>query len=161
MLSTLREVIRAQIPCAQLVQILRPQPRKFVEQLGHRLALRLPDVSAAIEGGERLAFAELEYDLRPQDPVCPLAVNQVPDDLEHSPGIFAFILVRPRFRQFAQKRIEGTGCAGEKRYSLLQVMFHRTPEFTYPLLMRKPRSQTLFVSAPRGLIRQPWGACTL
>jgi hypothetical protein len=38
-------------------------------------------------------------------------VNQVADDVERAPRFFSFVLERPRFRQAAQKRIEGRGSA--------------------------------------------------
>jgi hypothetical protein len=51
------------------------------------------------------------------------------DDIERAHCVFTFISERPRFRQIAQKRIESSGGASEKRNCVLQVMSHRVPRF--------------------------------
>jgi hypothetical protein len=70
------------------------------------------------------------------------------DYLEGIPGVFTFVMVGPRFRQIAQKCIEGDGGAGEKRHCLLQVMLHRAPDFTSSVLgAQKSGVYRLIVSA--------------
>jgi hypothetical protein len=51
------------------------------------------------------------------------------DDIESAPGLFTFISERPFIRQITQKRIESSGGASEKRYCVLEVMFHHGPRF--------------------------------
>src|SRR6267154_2543224 len=53
------------------------------------------------------------------------------NDVECAPGVFAFILVGPGFRQIAEKRIESGGSSGEKGDGVRQVVFHGAPRFAH------------------------------
>jgi hypothetical protein len=81
-------------------------------------------VSPAIKGLERLSLAKLQHHPRPWHPISVFAINQMGDDIERAPRVFSFISQRPRLRQIPQKRIESSGRAREKRYGVVQVMFH-------------------------------------
>src|SRR5213593_2559615 len=67
-----------------------------------------------------------------------------------TPGVFTFISERPRFRQITQKRIESSGGASEKRYCVLQVMFHHGPQ-----LIDSSFRDTLILSVLRRMPQRP------
>src|ERR1700692_2935319 len=94
-----------------------------------RLTLTLSFVSPTFKGLKRLSLAKSEHDPCPLHPIRAFVVNQMADDIERAPSVFAFISDGPRFRQIAQKRVESSGGASEKRYCVLQVMFHHAPQF--------------------------------
>src|SRR5260370_11461525 len=124
MSSTPLEILLPQIQRAQFVQIFRPQTSKFIQQLPQRLALALSFLSPTIEGLKSLGLAKLQHHPRPRHPIRAFAVNQMANDVERTPGVFTFISARPRFRQITQKRIDSSWGAREKRYGVVQVMFH-------------------------------------
>src|SRR5207253_7718127 len=66
------------------------------------------------------------------------------------PGVFTFISERPRFRQITQKCIESSGGASEKRYCVLQVMFHHAPQF-----VDRDFQETLILSVLRRMPQRP------
>src|SRR5438874_5097849 len=79
----------------------------------------------------------------------------MPDDIKRAPtfftpGVFTFISERPRFRQITQKCIESSGGASEKRYCVLQVMFHHAPQF-----VDSSFRETLIVSVLRRVRERP------
>src|SRR5439155_4321283 len=78
------------------------------------------------------------------------AVNQMADNIERAPTFFTFISERPRFRQIAQKRIESSGGASEKRYCVLQVMFHHGLQ-----LIDSSFRDTLILSVLRRMPQRP------
>src|SRR5258708_20546098 len=88
-----------------------------------RLTVALPDLPRVIKGLRRPARAELHDGCCPLHPVGAFAVNQMADDIEYGPGVFAFIAQRPCVRQIAQKRIESGGGCGSERYFLLDGSF--------------------------------------
>ena len=75
--------------------------RKFIEKRTQRLALTLAFLSQAIEGIEGASLSGLQNDFRTRHPVGMFAVNQMSDDVEHTPGISTFAAERPRVRQVA------------------------------------------------------------
>jgi hypothetical protein len=89
---------------------------KFIEQLREGFALDFLGVTGAIEGHECLGFAGLQDHFDARDPVSTFAVNQVGDDLEGAPGVFAFVAMGPGFVEVAEKCVERGGGAGEKRH---------------------------------------------
>ena len=91
--------------------------------------MTLSFVSPHIEGLKGSSLAKLQYDLRPQNPIRAFAENQMAYDIERVPSAFSFISIRPGFRQVTQKCIKSSGSVREKRYCVLQVMFHRAPQF--------------------------------
>ena len=56
-----------------------------------------------------------------------LGVGEVGDDGEWSPGVCAFVLQRPSFREVAEKRVESGWCASEQGDCLGQGVFHGAP----------------------------------
>ncbi len=54
-------------------------------------------------------------------------MNQMPDNIERAHSAFAFVAVRPRFGQIAQKRIKSSRRASEKRYCAVQIVFAHCP----------------------------------
>src|SRR5579864_5646141 len=125
--STPLEVPWLQIQGSQLVQVLRPQPGEFIQQLAQRLACDLPYVSQAIERLESAGFAELQHRPRARHPIRTLGMNQVADDLEDVPGVLTFITVSPRFGQIAQQPVESSRRAAEQRDGVAQVVWHHLP----------------------------------
>ena len=146
MSSTPLEVFLPQIQCTQFVQVFRPQACKFIQQLPQRLTLILSHVSPTIKRLKRLGLAKLQHYPRPWHPISAFAVNQMADDIERAPSAFTFISERPRFREITQKRIQRNRRASEKRYCVLQVMFHHAPQF-----VDSDFPATLIVSAPRAM----------
>src|ERR1700688_1823988 len=94
-----------------------------------RLTLTLSFVAPTFNRLKRLSLARSEHDPCPLHPIRAFTVNQMADDIERAPSVFTFISDRPRFRQIAQKRVESSGGASEKRYGVLQVMFHPASQF--------------------------------
>jgi hypothetical protein len=82
-------------------------------------------------GGLRLkylGFAKLQNHSRAGHPIRAFALNQMAENIEGTPSVFAFVLERPFFRKIAEKGTEGSGGVGEKRYCVRQVMFHESPQ---------------------------------
>src|SRR5580700_5459096 len=127
MASTPNEVLWPQIQRAQFDQVFSTQPSEFIQQLSQRFAFTLAYLSPTIEGLERASLAELKNHLHTRHPVGAFAVNQMADDVERAPSVFTFISGCPCLRQAAQKRIETSGRSNEKRYGVVQVVFHHAP----------------------------------
>src|SRR5438067_2475602 len=127
MSPTLLEVLRAQIQGAQFIKIFRPQTRESVQQSRQRSIFTLPLLSPAVEGFKRLSLAKLQDHLSSRHPIGALAVNEMANDIERAPSLVAFIAERPSFRQIAQQHIESRRSASQKRYGVLQVMWHHSP----------------------------------
>jgi hypothetical protein len=86
-------------------------------------------VGFAVEGLEGFGLAEVEDGFCADEPVAVLGVGKVGDDGVWSPGVFAFVLQRPSFREVAEKGVESGWRASEEGDSLGQGMFHRDPRF--------------------------------
>lgn len=96
MLSTLFEVGRAEVPCAQLGQGCFAGMCEFLEQSVERFSFTLVAVTEAFEGRKGLGLAELADDACTRHPVGTLGVEQMSHYIEGSPGVFAFIGNGPR-----------------------------------------------------------------
>src|SRR5271170_2883775 len=107
-------------------------------------------MSPTIKRLKRLSLAKLQHYPRPRHPISAFAVNQMADDIERAPSALTFISERPHFREITQKRIQSNRGASEKRYCLLQVMFHHAPQF-----VDSDFPATLIVSAPRAMRQRP------
>jgi len=106
------EVGGLNIQGAELGEIGGTDAGKFVEQLREGFALDFSGVTGPIEGNEGLVFAGLQDHSGARDPVGAFAVDQVADNLERAPGVFAFVAMGPGFREIAEKGVErgrGTG----------------------------------------------------
>src|SRR6516225_5456363 len=106
MLSAPVQVLRTQIQCSQLVQVLGARLGELIQQLPQRLALDFPEVSPAIEGRKRFCLAKLEYRVHARQPIGALGVNQVAHNLESIPRVSTFTTQSPRFRQITKKSVE-------------------------------------------------------
>src|SRR6185503_8611433 len=104
--STAIEVRVAQAHRREVAQALPPQRRELVEQDRQRLSLGFSELRESIERLERACLALLQDDSRARYPVGPLAVNQVADDVEGTPGLAAFVRGDPAVRESAQQRVE-------------------------------------------------------
>src|SRR6185437_1224395 len=118
------EVLGLKIKLPQFSQIFRTHATKLIQQFSQGFALAFAQVSESIERSEWLGVAELQNDLGAWYPVGAVGMNQMGDDVECGPSLFAFIAMRQGFRQVAQKCIECGGSATEKRNSVFQVMRH-------------------------------------
>src|SRR5437588_296744 len=127
------EVVWPQIECAEFVQILRAQPRKFIEQLPQRLALNLPRVSRTIKRFKRSSLAKLQDHLYAGNPVRAFGVIQMAYYLEGAPGSFPFVAQCPSFRQMPQQCTKRPGHAAQKRYRILQFV---SPQKKFRFTMR-------------------------
>src|SRR5262249_37497887 len=94
--------------------------------LSQRFALLRVRLSEAIKRLKGASLAKFQDHLYPRDPIGAVAMDQVADDIEGSPGIAAFIAKRPHFRQIAQKRIEGARSVGKKSDCVLQIVVHNS-----------------------------------
>jgi hypothetical protein len=81
-------------------------------------------VSLAIKRLKHPSLAKLQYDPSPRYPVGAFTVNQMADDIERAPCVFAFISEGPGFWEMPQKRVESGGGTSEKRNRVLQIVFH-------------------------------------
>src|SRR5688500_9248293 len=90
----------------EIPQIGRAQLREFIEQVVEAASSRVAELRKAIELVELAALAAFEDHAGAGQPVGPLAVNEVADDVKRAPGGFAFGGGCPRRRQAAQQRIE-------------------------------------------------------
>src|SRR2546423_14272129 len=104
--SAPREIVRLQIHGAQLREVFSTYRGEFVQQLRQRLSHALLHLTLAVERLERPRLAELHDHPGPWNPVRPLRMNQMPDDVEGIPRTVTFISTGQRLRQTAQKRIE-------------------------------------------------------
>src|SRR5579863_6126321 len=131
--STVFEVLWLQIQCLQFAEVFRPQTSKFIQQLRQRLSLTLSHVSPTVKRFKRASLTKLEDHLRPRHPIGAFAVNKMADDIKGAPGILTLISQRPGFRQITQQGIESGRSASEKRYRVLQDVFHPAPRFVTAL----------------------------
>ena len=69
-------------------------------------------VSLAIERIERSGFAKLQEDFYARHPIGAFAVNEVGDDVERAPSVWAFVAERPGVGEIAEKSVESSGGAG-------------------------------------------------
>src|SRR5271165_6381540 len=122
----LRKVSRLEFPGPQLNQIFRSYAGELIQQLRQHPALNFPHMPPAIEGVEGPRHAKLQDDPRPRNPIGALALNQMTDDIERGPGVFAFVCASPFVRQVAQQSVECGWCAAQKSEGVLQAMLHRT-----------------------------------
>lgn len=119
MASAPAEVFGAEIHGAEFGEIFRPYCREFIKQPGERLALAFANVSPAVERLERAGFAEFEEPSRARNPVGALTVDEMADDIEGAPGIFALVTQSPFVRQPAQQRVKHGGSVGKKHYGVV------------------------------------------
>src|SRR5712672_1812150 len=118
-------------------------------------------MSQAIEGRKRPSFAKLQKQVHARHPVGVFAVNQMADDIECAPGVFAFILVRPGFRQIAEKRAESGGSASEKGDGVRQFVFHGAPRFAHGRFSRESRLYLFWVAGVTERPRRLYGGWPL
>jgi hypothetical protein len=129
MLAAPIEVYWAQIHGAEFGQILCAYANEFIQQLRERLALRFSVVSPTIEGLEGLSLTKLQDHLYAWEPIGTFAMNEMGNDVERAPGVFAFVAEGPSFGKIAEECVEGGGSAGEKGDGLGQVVLHCGPRF--------------------------------
>ena len=85
------KVSRLQIQSAQLAKIFLAQAREFIKQLRQGFPLAFALLREAIEGRKGARLAEFENDFRAGQPVRPLTVNEVADNIESAPSAFPFV----------------------------------------------------------------------
>lgn len=98
----------AQVPTTQDAQILGAERHERVQQLRHGLARTFLPMREAVEWGEPAIRTRREDDARPHDPVCALAVDQVPEVVDRREGVRSFVRVEPLLRQVGQEGAERT-----------------------------------------------------
>src|SRR5215467_4211895 len=109
-----REVFGFETQRAQLGQIFGPQARELIQELRERFALALAFLRMAVERFKRFAITEFQDPFCSRHPIGAFAVNQMPNDIESAPGLFALVPKRPCIREVAEKRIKRCGSPGEK-----------------------------------------------
>ena len=116
------EIFRLKIQTAKGAEIFGAQAGEFVQQLRKRLTLAGLRLCPAIKWFKSVSVAELEDHASAGHPVGAFTVYQVSDNVEGSPGVFAFIAESPGFGQIAQKGVKSSGSACEKGDAVLQVV---------------------------------------
>src|SRR6185503_17207311 len=119
-----RELRVGESPTGKLRQIFGTQAREFVEQLWKRLPFALPKLREAVVRREPRVDALRQDDLRAGNPVSPLAVHEVPDDVVGAPRVRTFVGFRPFAGQPEEHRAERRGCALENGDALLEIEIH-------------------------------------
>lgn len=102
MASKAGEVIGLEVHGAQFGEVIKADLCEIIQQLREGFAPTFADVSLAIEGREWLRLTVFEQPFGAREPVSALAVDQVSDDIECAPGVFAFVAEGPRIGQIAQ-----------------------------------------------------------
>ena len=90
----------------QRAEVVLPQCRELVEQAGQRSLPRRLELREAIEFFKGLTVTALEDHSRARHPVGPLAVNQMPDDVEGAPRVGSFVCRDPVVRNAPQQCVE-------------------------------------------------------
>src|SRR4051794_21744424 len=108
------EIPRLQLQLAQLAQVVLAEARELIQQLRQSSAFVLALLRLAVEALEGARLAMLQDHARAGHPIGALAVDEMSDDVEGCPSALAFVGVRPRFGQVAEKRVEGAWSALEQ-----------------------------------------------
>ena len=95
MASEPREVNGLKVHGPQFGEVAGAELRELIQQLREGFALAFADVSLAIEGREWLRLSILQQPFAAREPVGALAVDEVSDDVECAPGVFAFVAEGP------------------------------------------------------------------
>src|SRR5579864_8847248 len=95
MLSAPRQVCRLQVQRLQRGQTLASHSREIVQKLLQRFAFALFDLRKAVKRIEWPRLAVLKYGPRTRHPVSTVCKNQMTNDVERAPGIFALIAMHP------------------------------------------------------------------
>src|SRR6188508_2171871 len=90
----------------QRAEILLAKGGELVEQPAKSLAVRVSELSEAVERVEGARISMLEDDPGARDPVRALAVNQMSDHIERTPGIGAFVRRRKAIGEAAHQRVD-------------------------------------------------------
>ena len=122
--SAALEIARLQVHGANRGEVFSAQPGEIVEQLRQRFSLALANLGEAVERLEGLGIAVQQNALYAGDPIGPLAVGEVSDDVVGGPGVFAFVTVGPDFRLVTKERVESDRGAREQRKGFVEVESH-------------------------------------
>src|SRR2546422_7285609 len=113
------EIRRAHVERSQLPEIRLSERREVVEKIGQRPSGRRPKLGEPIESLERARLTVLQNDFRTWNPIGPLAVNEMSDDIERTPCVDAFTGGDPLVRQTTEERIERRRRSRQDRDRLL------------------------------------------
>src|ERR1700751_2828133 len=91
MASEPREVNGLKVHGPQFGEVAGAELRELIQQLREGFALGFVDVSVAIQVRKWLLRAVFEHPFGAREPVGALAVDEVSDDVECAPGVFAFV----------------------------------------------------------------------
>src|SRR5262249_22716987 len=116
------EIGRRQVEGAKLLETRGPCLRELIEQLDERFAAAVALLRQPIEPVELLRLAELENPSHAGNPVGPLAVNQVANDVEGAPGAGTFVWRRPCVGQVPQQRVQRAGRSLQQRDRLFETV---------------------------------------
>src|SRR6476661_8663132 len=95
-----------QVQRLQLLQALRAKFLKPIQQFGQTLTSGLFEHDEAVERFESSTLALFKDDPGTRNPIGLLPMNQVTYNIERTPGLRAFVRMKPRFRDVAQQRIQ-------------------------------------------------------
>ena len=100
------EVLRLQIQSTQRVQVGGAETGKLIQHRLDGLAVALAQVRPKIEGLKGLRLASFKDDPGARHSVGAFGVNQVADDLERAPGVFAFMAEDAAIETLLQAAVE-------------------------------------------------------
>ena len=118
------KVGRCESQASKPLKALRAKRTERIQYLGERSALRGFELGKAIKGWERNGFSVIEKMLNPGNPIGAFTVNEMPQDVERTPGIRAFVTRRKGRWQIPEEQIQHTGSPGENRPRSLKIEIH-------------------------------------
>src|SRR6185503_1805755 len=122
--AALRQVSVGQTELPKTGQAASPERVKGAEQLAKRTAAGFREHRLAIERRKWHRVAMLEQVLDARHPVGTLAMNQVADDVERTPGARAFGSIGPVRRQILQLRAKNRRSSTKDRQRRLEPEIH-------------------------------------
>jgi hypothetical protein len=112
MASAKIELVGAEIEGAEFGEIFRAHASEFIQNMREGFDFDFAFVSLAIEGIERFGFAKLQDHFYAGHPVGAFAVDEVGDDVEGRPSVWAFVGEGPRVGEIAEEGVESGGGVG-------------------------------------------------
>ncbi len=91
MASAQVELVGAEIEGAEFGEVFCAHASEFIQNMRQGFDFDFAFVSLAIEGIERSGFAKLQEDFYARHPVGTFTVDEVGDDVERGPGVWAFV----------------------------------------------------------------------
>ena len=108
------ELVGAEIEGTEFSKIFCSHAGKFIQNMRQGFDFYFALVSLAVERIERSGFAKLQEDFYARHPIGAFAVDEMGDDVEGGPGVWAFVAESPGVGEVAEQGVESGGGAGEE-----------------------------------------------